>query len=176
VLAAAAAGLLNAALWLGLVRTVVHADEPKRDKPLAPVAIIAVLALFLAGGGYAVTAGQVGEEPTERPPVPGGRPILFVAGFGTSYDGKPFTLFSSDELETWHYSYRGLGPDGPLAYDRTWTRQAVDVSAAKLATQIDWLTARTGRPVALIAASEGTLVRLSTSPVRPRSRTRSGWW
>jgi hypothetical protein len=34
----------------------------------------------------------------------------------------------------------------------------VDVSAAKLATQIDWLTARTGQSVALIAESEGTLV------------------
>ena len=35
---------------------------------------------------------------------------------------------------------------------------ALTVSAAKLAEQVDWLAARAGHPVALIAESEGTLV------------------
>ncbi|MDN5751399.1 MAG: hypothetical protein L0H64_23350, partial [Pseudonocardia sp.] len=174
VLAAFAAGLLNAVIWLGLVRVGVHAGEPAHPRPLAPVAMLTVLAVFLVGGGFLVSSavGDHRQRPSGPAPVPGGQPVLFVAGYNTAFDGGPFALFSSTELASWHYSYQGLGPAGPLPYEPIWTHQAVDVSAAKLAAQVDWLAARTGRPVAVVAESEGTLVArayLTANPAAPVS-------
>ncbi|HYZ38803.1 MAG TPA: hypothetical protein VE673_19160 [Pseudonocardiaceae bacterium] len=155
-----AGGLLNAVVWLGLVATLVHAGEPAHARPLAPIAIVAVLAVFLVGLGYAMPAEATPPYRHHLHPsaAPGARPVLYVAGFDSSYDGEPFSLFDTDRLQSWHYSYRGLGLAGPLAYDKVWTHQAVPLSADKLAAQVDWLAARTGGPVTVIAESEGTLV------------------
>lgn len=158
VLAAVAGGLVNAALWVGLVRTIVRAGEPVHARPLAPVALVGVLAVLLVGGGYLVgAAAPDDEQPTVSNPAHGGQPVLYVSGFGSRYDGGDFALFTT-ALNTRHYSYKGLGEQGPLAYGPQWTHQAVGVSAAKLARQVDWLHEQTGEPVALIADSEGTLV------------------
>lgn len=159
VAAAAAGGLLNAVIWMGLVRTIALAPEPTGRWSLAPAAILAVLALFLVGGGFAIGSGALGSSPAQQPPpATDGRPVLFVSGFGTSYDGGPSALFGSDRRLVTRYSYRGLGPDGPLPFGPIATTQPIEDSADKLAAQLQWLAARSRTPVVLIADSEGNLV------------------
>jgi hypothetical protein len=87
-----------------------------------------------------------------------GRPALVVAGFATSWDGTTPTPLGPG-VDAWRFSYRGLDDAGrPLPYTAADTEQSVATLARLLATQVDALHAVTGRRVALVAESEGTVV------------------
>lgn len=71
------------------------------------------------------------------------------------------------------FSYAGLGPGGPLPYGPRDTYASLADSARKLARQVLALHRRSGRKVALLGVSEGTLVEkyyLLTHPDAPVSR------
>lgn len=178
VITACGGGVVNAAIWLGLVHSVARAPRPRHRWPTVPVAIVAVLVVFLGPGGYLV-GGAAAAPPTEKAPgtaltaAPDAQAVLYLPGYESSYDGRPYSLFSSDQLRTWHYSYRGLGPGGPLPYEPSRTHQSVEASVAALAEQVEWLADGTGEQVSLVAVSEGTLVArayLATHPDAPVDR------
>jgi hypothetical protein len=87
-----------------------------------------------------------------------GHPVLMVAGFGTHWDGRRRDVLGPGFVSQ-RFSYRGLGADGaPLPYGRDDTLRPVDQSVHLLARQVDRLHRATGRPVAIVAESEGALV------------------
>jgi hypothetical protein len=158
--AAAAAGAVNGGLWWVLVRIAVRAPVRLPRLPTVP----AVIAVFLAGllvlGAGSGFGGSGGGSQSVPPPVAQNvvstlrRQVIFLAGYDSTYDGRtPRSPFGSV------FSYNGLDPAGePLPYLPEATHQALDVSAAKLAAQIESVHRRTGRPVALVGLSEGALV------------------
>lgn len=161
VAAAAASGALNALLWQQQVIAIVHAPRPagRRRLPLSPVGVVAVLALFLVGGGYAIGGSQGGSGGATAGPataVPAGVPLLYVPGYDSSYGGGGFRLLGTS---AWHFSYAGLTGNGrPAPYGPQATHQSLATSARRLATQVDLLHRRSGAAVVLLADSEGSLV------------------
>lgn len=182
--AAAAGGVLNAALWRAQLGEVVRsAPVRRRAVPLSPVALAGVLALFLVGGGYLVggatgtntsTAASRGVGGGGSGTLAGGAgsglALLYVPGFSSSYDGKPFRMLGR---QVWHYSYKGLtGAGRPAAYRSSRTHQSLGRSARTLARQVDVLARRSGKPVALLADSEGSLVVRTYLHRRPSPQVR----
>ncbi len=158
---AVGAGLLDAYLWLGLVHTAAHARRRTPARHIVSVVVAASLGTVLLGGASAIKpeGPKIGVRTrmvvSDLHEV---RPVLYLNGFDSSYDGTPFQLFRSRRYLSWYYSYRGLGAHGPMAYKPARTHQPIEVSARKLAAQIAWLRRKTGHRVALVAESEGTLV------------------
>jgi hypothetical protein len=183
VVIAAAAGWLNAVLWRRIVASAIKVGVPRHTIPVAPLAIIAVVGLFVAGGGYLYgMSRQSGRKRQQgaaeiaratRGQAPSGQPIIFVNGFGSSYDGRRYRLFGSRRRSA-YFSYNGLGPNGrPRAYSAVDTRQSLAISARFLATQIDRLNRRFHQSVTVIAESEGTMVArlyFATHPNAPVDR------
>ncbi len=160
---AAAAGLVNAAVWWYLVRTAVRAPVRLPRLPTVPVVagvLVAGLVFIGAGAGF----GGSGSANHRSVPPPGAsmavvdtlhREVLYVAGYDSAFDGNAVTRTAFVTV----YSYRGLdGSGAPLPYQPQDTHQSVQASAALLAAQVDRVHQRTGRPVALVGLSEGALV------------------
>ncbi|MFI7574759.1 hypothetical protein [Micromonospora sp. NPDC049497] len=160
VVVAGLAGVGNGLLW----RQTVHAAaQPRRLRwarvPVAPLAVVVVLASSVAAQSViGIVAGGDGEW---RPPVvverlPDEVPhaVIAIAGHDSSWDGR-----SPPDPRVERFSYRGLDDrQRPLPYDPLATHRSLDSSAALLATQVDLLHRRTGRPVALLGESEGAMV------------------
>ena len=156
---AAATAVPNAFLWRRLVATVLRGPARLRWFPSVPV-VFALSLVFLALLGRLFGLGQ---QLADRPPpqIQAGADhriadeILYVPGYDSSYQPakgaqRPGVVF---------YSYAGADHDGlPDPYDAAQTHQSLDTSADLLARQVRALAARTGRPIALLAQSEGTLV------------------
>lgn len=85
-------------------------------------------------------------------------PVLIAAGYGSSWDGStPPDLPGPYQEE--RFSYRGLGPGGrPLGYTGADTDRPLVQLERDMAIQVDTLHRRTGRPVSIVAESEGSLV------------------
>jgi len=176
-LAAAAAGLFDAWAWRGIVHGAARRAATTRwAMPVAPVGVALVVAVVAAGvtASFSVARAQAdtgapgataAAEPSGRPDAEtpssaraDGHPVLMVAGFGTPWDGQEGDVLGPG-FATERFSYRGLGADGrPLPYERSDTLHPVDESVRLLARQIDRLHRATGRPVAIVAESEGALV------------------
>jgi hypothetical protein len=148
---------------------------------VAPVGVALVVAIVAAGvtvsfsmigaqaatgpaGGSAelATGGPAPDAPPARAAVPsrptGGHPVLIVAGFGTRWDGLSRQRLGPGFVEE-RFSYRGEdGAGRPLPYEPTDTLRPVDESVHLLARQVDQLHRASGRPVAIVAESEGALV------------------
>lgn len=160
VLVAAAAGLGGGWIWQRIVRAVVEAGRPRWTVPGTPVIALAASAALVVATGFAYSAMGVGKSTpgASAPASSSGPPVVYVGGFDSRYagDGVRFLPGRFDEVA---FSYRGLGPDGrPRPYRPTDTHQALPAAARRLAVQVDALHRRTGRPVALVGQSEGTLV------------------
>lgn len=156
---AAALGALNAGLWRGLVAAAVTDRARLARLPVAPAAMAVTVGSIAAMSVFA----PLGSAAAARPPPPltthglraPDRALVFVAGYDSTYDGRP----RHAGLPLVRYSYRGIDGHGrPLPYDAARTHQSLALSARRLATQVAAVHARDGRPVALIAQSEGTLV------------------
>lgn len=163
VLAAAAGGLFNGWIWQRLVASAIRAGEPRWTIPGLPIVGIAVSGGLVVLSGFAFAGALIGGSsqtiPHAQAATPGGNPpVLYVPGFDSSYDGGAVKALPSG-FRTVHFSYRGLAPDGtPLPYGAQDTHQSLQLSAQRLATQVQALHQATGRPVEIVAASEGTMV------------------
>lgn len=162
---AAVAGALNACAYRGIVRDIVLGRRPVATSRRwsIPVALAATFAVVVGGAQVGFTASTPGATNAPRQtggiPVAGqGWPVLVASGFATSLDSRP-ALRLPDGFVAWRYSYRGLG-DGrrPLPYGPLDTMQPLLRSAELMGIQVDALHRAYGRPVTIVAESEGALV------------------
>jgi hypothetical protein len=186
VLVAGLAGVVNARAWYSLTLAAAGLTKPRPHPlmewiPVAPLAAITVLALAIGttrlifdmaagpsrAGLAAASAGAAGfaamaTQPTgpQGPASARGRTaVLVVAGFGSSCCDKARDLRrTASGLLVQQFSYRGLDaagkplPQGPSASDLPLAELG-----DRLAVQVSRLHEQTGRPVDLVAESEGTL-------------------
>jgi hypothetical protein len=152
--------------------------------PVGPLAVIIALAMVIgsarlvfsaAGGGLMSTtaaalpasdaAGQSAGLPvTVGPPPPSSdtrarSPVLEIAGFGSSCCTRSSALSAlSPGGMVRQFSYRGLTPAGqPRPYGRAASDLPLAELGDRIAEQVRWLHLQTGRPVNIVAESEGTL-------------------
>jgi hypothetical protein len=152
---AGAAAVANAFVWQRLVAA---ARRPVVRLSRAPVAaLLAVLvfgALALSGTAATFASSTVGDvtgaaQAFQVPSVS----VMYVGGYDSAFNGAAVAPTVGV------FSYRGLDQHGqPLPYDAVDTHQSVDRSARLLAEEVNAFHQRTGRPVALVAESEGTVV------------------
>lgn len=154
---AGAAGAVNAWLWHRTVHSVVHGSPRAPRLPTVPIAYVVSALSLVALGQFSIVGIELAGRPV--PPIRAahapelGDKILFVAGFDSVYD--PARTRGDPVI---HYSYRGLRDGKPLPYGPEWTHESMLVAADKLAAQVRVAHERTGKPIALVGQSEGTLV------------------
>lgn len=158
---AAVAGWGNAWVWRRIVANLAP-SAPRGRVPWTPVLVISYAALILVG--LVLLGAGVGPGPglgSGSPPAAqrsGRSPVLLALGFNSSWDGRAQLDLGADLL-VWRYSYRGLDPnDRPLSYSKADTHQSLRVLSDDMAAEVGALSAATGRRVALVASSEGTVV------------------
>ena len=168
---AAATGLFNAWAWLGIVHAIAERPAP-RFIPLAPAGIAAFLVIVVGGTtlGFESVAGRAelahavrGARLSHQT----GKPVLIVSGFGTHWEGDGHRWLPGPYDER-RFSYRGVGDDGePLAYSEGDTHRSLRDLDRLMAAQVDAFHAATGRPVSIVAESEGSLVAKTYLTARP---------
>jgi hypothetical protein len=169
-----ATGLVNGLLWQRTVRAAVCPSRVRLPRvPAAPVAV--ALALAVPVGAQVITAHSHDVRENFRPPfltrplsdrVP--YAVIGVAGHNSAYDGGP-----TGDPRVERFSYAGLDERGrPRPYGADATHQSLETTATLLFYQAQALHRRTGRPVALIGNSEGSMAsrllleRFPDSPVK----------
>lgn len=153
-------GAVNAWLWRRLVVAASRARPRALLVPAAPMALVLSAAALLGMGQLSTIGGAVAQRPPSRVDRLGGRlvrqQVVYVAGYDSTLEPATVARFPNP---VYRYSYRGMTTSGrPLPYDRSDTHQSLTTSAARLAQQVATTADRTGRPIALIAQSEGSLV------------------
>jgi hypothetical protein len=151
-----------------------------RRIPVAPMAVVLAIALVLgvARAGFAVASaphhhpigsrasigGPTAAAPPAAHPAAGPvaahrSPVLEIRGFGSTCCSSAATLrgIGGGALAE-QFSYRGLRPDGrPLTQNAAASDLPLSQLGDRIAAQVEQLHAETGRPVNLVAESEGTL-------------------
>jgi hypothetical protein len=149
-----------------------------RRLPIAPVAAMLAIGLVIgvARAGFAVasaphhrsTQAQAAIGPRDAPsssadPAPSGAarqsPVLEIQGFGSSCCSTASSLRAiAGHAVAQQFSYRGLNSRGqPLPQGAAASDLPLPVLGDRIAAQVERLYAETGRPVDLVAESEGTL-------------------
>lgn len=163
------AGIFNAWAWTGLVHAVVD-RRPGLVVPVVPVALATLVAVVVGGTVFGFTHVHPHPPARERasaPPTAGGQPVLVVSGYGSTFDGRDVPVVPGPFLVR-EFSYRGLGADGePLPYSSHDTVRSLADLDRMLDAQIAALARATGRPVDVVAESEGALVAKTTLLARP---------
>jgi hypothetical protein len=181
------AGLVNARAWYGLAAAVTrqgvpgHAPRARPGRawpaPLSPLAAATGLALivgltrlvFVVAGTTPVPGGPAA-VPTRAAAMAAAAPaghadprlanaVLVIPGFGSSccYPSPSRDLIGPAALVR-PFSYAGLDPRGqPLPYGFDATDLPLPVLGDRIAQQVTQLHEETGRPVDIVAESEGTL-------------------
>lgn len=158
---AGVAGVGNAGLWRALVRVAVRSRPVLRRVPAGPLAVLISAGALLGMGQFSTVGGAIARTP---PPRIGRldnhrQQLVYVAGYGSALSQATIDRTASGEQPVLRYSYRGVdGHGNPLPYQPVDTHQSLATSARLLADQVDIAHRRTGRPVVLVAQSEGTLV------------------
>jgi hypothetical protein len=157
---AGAAGAANGWLW----RQVVVSRAPATDRWIGrapvPVMVSGALLLGMLSAGQLAALGRLNtQEPLPAITGPGvaavHQPVIFVGGYDTDWDGTPTRV----GLRVQIFSYHGLDDEGrPLPYQLADTHMSLTRSAALLRRQVSVASRQAGRPVSLIALSEGTFV------------------
>lgn len=164
--AALGAGVTNAWCWQRVVDATARAPVATR-RPFAVVALAGVLALVVGGTAVGFTVAVAMER--DRPPVPraagsgasNGPPVLVVKGFDSRWDGIERRWVRGD-FRIRRFSYAGSDAVGrPRPYGRSATHASVRTLARRMGAQVDALADATGRPVGIVAESEGALVALA---------------
>lgn len=154
-------GLFNAWSWKGLVRVVVDRRPARHLIPAVPLATVALVAVVVVGtvvGFGHVRTARADASPLFKDPAGSGQPVLVVSGYGSTWDGNSRHPVPGNFVEV-PFSYRGLDAAGaPLPYTAMDTVKALPVLDRMLLTQVTSLYTRTGRPVDVVAESEGALV------------------
>jgi hypothetical protein len=177
VLVAGAGGVFNALTWYGLVVEVTRQRKPHGHgfvqgalAGFAGLLVVWGLAFYVVARG---DAGALHSLAASAKPDPQ-RPIIGVSGFRSHWldqadEDKAFGYLESYDFQP--FSYAGLDAKGnPRPYGPEATYLSLEDSDALLAKQVGALHTRTGRPVTLVAASEGSLVAmryLLTTPNAP---------
>jgi len=185
---AGVAGVFDAWAWRGLVSAVANRPTAARFRPVAPAGLVSLAVVVMAGtvAGFSVaarvprspgpstlhrgTAGGPGGDP-----APGDRPrqpLLIASGYGTHWDGARSPAPLPGPYIERRFSYRGLGPHGPLPYTSADTTQPLAKLERLMAVQVQALHRLTGEPVSIVADSEGALVAkayLAATPGAPVS-------
>ncbi len=181
---AVAAGLMNAWLWVRLVDAVLHRRTPARRLPVAPMGIIGVLVLVIGGtaAGFALARHAVSRfvappagAATEWSPAAGatsGSPLLVVTGFNTEWDGRAKQSVRLAVPQR-RFSYRGMVDGVPQAYARADTHRSLRALARDLGAQVDEYHRVTGKPITLVAESEGALLAKAYVAATPRAPVRN---
>lgn len=149
--------------------------------PVAPLAVVIAVALVIgsvrltfsaAGGSQRASAVSLRVQPDPGPsPRAGtavaaphgtaarGTPLLEIAGFGSSCcAGSAGLRALSPDGVVQRFSYRGLSATGqPLPYGRAASNLPLAALGNRIAAQVWRLHDQTGRPVDIVAESEGTL-------------------
>lgn len=158
---AAGAGVFNAWVWFVVVRTTAGEPATKKLRPAVPLGLAAMIVVVVGGAaiGFDTVAGKAAHHNGSASQVnPAGRPVIVVTGFESQWDGQPGSDLGGGYNET-RFSYRGEDASGrPLAYSGRDTQQPLDKLEGLLAGQVAHLHQTTGRPVALVAESEGALI------------------
>lgn len=163
---AAVAGVFDAWAWTSIVAADLTGRAPMRRFPAGIVSAFVAYAIVVASMGFAFGSGRAttgrAPAPAATPAAARGRlPVLLVAGFGSTYDGT-INLDLGPHAFVWRYSYAGFGRDGrPRPYAPSSTYESLDTSIDRMAEQVARLRALTGRPVLIVATSEGSVVARS---------------
>ena len=167
---AALAGAVNAWLWLRLVASVLQPRRPTRAVPVAPIGVIAVFALVVGGtiAGFELSKTSLvhltdpaGAATADWNPIPAGTgaatPLMVVTGFNTQWDGVA-NQFVQLAVPQRRFSYRGTSNGVPLSYAREDTHRSLRALARELSRQVDEFHDVTGKPLTIVAESEGALL------------------
>src|SRR5207302_806308 len=171
---AAVAGLFNAWAWFGIVHAVAGRPTP-RFIP-APAGLVAVIVIVVGGaaiGFETVTSrarlSHAAHAAVTKKPA-SGKPVLIVSGFGTHWNGEE-TRRLPGAFDERRFSYKGVGGNAqPLPYGENDTHRSLVELARAMGAQVDAFHASTGRPVSIVAESEGSLVAktyLAATPTAP---------
>jgi len=161
--------------------------------PVAPLAVVIAVALVIglvrftfsaAGGSQRPSAISLRVAPgpgpspqatgtTQAPRGAAGQrtpPLLEISGFGSSCCAGTAGLRSlSPDGLVQRFSYRGLSAAGqPLPYGRSASNLPLTTLGNRIAAQVWHLHRQTGRPVDIVAESEGTLGVYAMMAMHPR--------
>jgi hypothetical protein len=173
------AGLINARAWYGLAAAVTRRPAERRPwpAPLSPLAaatglalIVGMTRLLFVVAGTTPLPGGPASVPTRAAAMaaaaPAGRSdpkltdaVLVIPGFGSSccYPSRSRELIGPSALVR-PFSYAGLDAQGrPLPYGLDATDLPLPLLGDRIAQQVAQLHKETGRPVDIVAESEGTL-------------------
>lgn len=167
----AAAGVANAWAWAGLVKAWVGGTRAQVGFPVVPVALAALVAVVAVGALAGFARAQPHSPPAAKaqPALGGAQAVLVVSGYGSTWDGRPIHPIPGRFAER-PFSYRGLAVDGtPLPYGSQDTVKALSRLDAMMVEQIDALARASGRPVDVVAESEGALVAKTALLAHPTS-------
>ena len=133
---AAVAGLVNAWLWVRLVRAVVVRPVTRLRVPVVPVGVAGVFALVIVGtvAGFVLSshpvtrlvapAAEAATEWSRRRSRTATTPLMVVTGFNTQWDGVPSQSVHLAVPQR-RFSYRGIDDDRPLPYGRDDTHRSL---------------------------------------------------
>jgi hypothetical protein len=155
-------------------RAIEAGDGPAEKRwPFAVIGLAGVVALVVVGTavGFAVSVA-IESGRTHPPRVTAGAtgsPVLVVKGFNSRWDGITYRWVRGRHRIR-RFSYRGLGAGGrPLPYERDDTHRSVVRLAREMRRQVEVLHRATGRPVGIVAESEGALVAQVYLAATPRA-------
>jgi hypothetical protein len=176
------AGVANAWVWLRVVDAVLHPRRVPRPFPVAPVGVVAVLALVVGGtgAGFALSKGRVlrfvapAEAATEwSPALPAaGTPLVVVTGFNTKWDGRAGQYVHVDLPQT-RFSYRGSAHGVPLPYTAADTHRALSDLVRELRREVNAYYRASGRRLTVVAESEGALLAKAYLAATPHAPVRN---
>jgi hypothetical protein len=157
---AGAAGTVNGWLWRQVLCSPAPATNRWRGRAPVPIIVAGALLLGILSAGPLAGLGRLNtQEPLPAITGPGvaavHQPVIFVGGYDTDWDGSPTRVGLRLEI----FSYRGLDAGGrPLPYHVADTHASLAHTAALLGRQVSVAARKAGRPVSVIAMSEGTFV------------------
>ncbi len=181
---AAVAGLVNAWLWVRLVRAVVVRPVTRLRVPVVPVGVAGVFALVIVGtvAGFVFSSHPVtrlvapaAEAATEWTPAAvatATTPLMVVTGFNTQWDGVPSQSVHLAVPQR-RFSYRGFDDDRPLPYGRDDTHRSIRALVGELRRQVDAYHRDTDEPITLVAESEGALLAKAYVAATPHAPVRN---
>jgi hypothetical protein len=184
VVVAALAGVVNARAWYGLTAAVARPARTRGHPliawiPIAPLAALSIIALAVgttrllfdmaagspptglaaASAGFAAATSQTGA----LAPPPKGHlrrpPVLVIAGFGSTccHAGRGLQRVAP-EMFVEQFSYLGVNAAGrPIPQGPDASNLPIQKLGDRIASQVWHLHAQSGRPVNLVAESEGSL-------------------